>query len=54
MAWDEARAWLAGVANGSHYQSLLDDAAEMPARNAKRDKIVHADDMPWRCRGRGC
>jgi quercetin dioxygenase-like cupin family protein len=47
MAWDEARAWLAGVANGSHYQSLLDDAAEMPQRNAKRDKIVHAEDMPW-------
>jgi quercetin dioxygenase-like cupin family protein len=47
MAWDEARAWLAGVTNGSHYQSLLDDAAEMPERNAKRDKIVHAEDMPW-------
>jgi len=47
MAWDEARAWLAGVANGSHYQSLLDYAAEMPQRNAKRDKIVHAEDMPW-------
>jgi mannose-6-phosphate isomerase-like protein (cupin superfamily) len=47
MAWDEARTWLAGIANGSHYQSLLDDAAETPARNAKRDKIVHAEDMPW-------
>src|ERR1700722_14031953 len=47
MAWDEARAWLAGVANENLYQSLLDDATEMPARNAKRAKVVNADDMPW-------
>ncbi len=47
MAWDEARAWLAGVANEKLYQNLLDDATEMPARNAKRAKVVHAHEMPW-------
>jgi quercetin dioxygenase-like cupin family protein len=47
MAWDEARAWLSGVANGKLYQGLLDDATELPARNAKRAKVVHAQDMPW-------
>ena len=29
------------------YQNLLDDAASRPARNAKRKKIIHPDDMPW-------
>jgi quercetin dioxygenase-like cupin family protein len=47
MAWDEARAWLSGAANGKLYQSLLEDAIETPARNANRAKVVHANDMPW-------
>ncbi len=47
MAWDEARAWLAGAENGKMYQNLLEDAAEAPARNAQRAKIVHAHEMPW-------
>src|SRR6202051_1124089 len=47
MAWDEARAWLAGVANGQLYQNLLDDAIELPTRNAHRAKVVHAHDLPW-------
>lgn len=47
MAWDEAQTWLAGENNGRLYQNLLDDAAELPARNAKRAKIVHAHEMPW-------
>jgi gentisate 1,2-dioxygenase len=47
MAWDEARAWLVGSQNGKLYQSLLNEATESPARNAKRKKIVHTDEMPW-------
>jgi quercetin dioxygenase-like cupin family protein len=29
------------------YQDLLDDAAAAPARNAKRKKVVHPEEMPW-------
>jgi gentisate 1,2-dioxygenase len=47
MAWDETKAWLVGSQHGKLYQSLLSDASEMPARNAKRKKIVHNDEMPW-------
>ncbi len=47
MAWDESKAWLAGSANAPLYQKLLDHAGEAPARNAKRRKIVHPEDMPW-------
>jgi quercetin dioxygenase-like cupin family protein len=47
MAWDEAKAWRAGSANAPLYQGLLDDAREAPARNAKRRKIVHPQEMPW-------
>jgi mannose-6-phosphate isomerase-like protein (cupin superfamily) len=47
MAWDEARNWLAGRQNRKLYQSLLDDATEMPRRNAERKKVIHADEMPW-------
>lgn len=47
MAWSESRAWLKGQTNQNLYQQLLDHAAEMPARNAKRKKIVHPEDMPW-------
>jgi quercetin dioxygenase-like cupin family protein len=47
MAWDESKTWLVGSQNGKLYQSLLTEAAELPARNAKRKKIVHNDEMPW-------
>jgi quercetin dioxygenase-like cupin family protein len=47
MAWDEASAWLCGTLNESLYQNLLDDALARPARNAKRKKIIHPEDMPW-------
>src|ERR1700736_5909967 len=47
MAWDESKTWLVGSQNGKLYQSLLNEAAESPARNAKRKKIVHNDEMPW-------
>jgi quercetin dioxygenase-like cupin family protein len=47
MAWDEARAWLSGALSGNLYQNLLDDALARPARNTRRKKIVHPEDMPW-------
>src|ERR1700730_9130288 len=47
MAWDESKTWLVGSQNGKLYQSLLNEATESPARNAKRKKIVHNDEMPW-------
>ena len=47
MAWDESKAWLAGSTQGNHYKSLLDEATDLPRRNAQRRKIVHPDEMPW-------
>lgn len=47
MAWGEAKAWVEGARNESHYQQMLDDAAAAPARNAKRKKIIQPADMPW-------
>jgi quercetin dioxygenase-like cupin family protein len=47
MAWDESKAWRKGRSSQKLYQALLDDAATAPARNAKRKKIVHPEDMPW-------
>ena len=47
MAWGESKAWRAGTDNQQFYQALLDDAATAPARNAKRRKIIHPQEMPW-------
>ncbi len=47
MAWSESKSWLRGKANEKLYQGLLDDATQAPARNAKRKKIVHPEEMPW-------
>ena len=47
MAWDEAKVWMGGQANQALYQGLLDDAAAAPARNSKRKKVVHPQEMPW-------
>ena len=47
MAWSESKAWNKGTLNQKLYQGLLDDATEAPARNKKRKKIVHPEDMPW-------
>jgi len=47
MAWSESKAWIRGVTNEKLYQGLLDDVANQPARNAKRKKILHPEDMPW-------
>ena len=47
MAWSESKAWRTGTANQPFYQALLDDAAAAPARNARRRKVIHPEDMPW-------
>jgi quercetin dioxygenase-like cupin family protein len=47
MAWGESKAWLTGDATRQLYQELLDDASTAPARNAKRKKVVHPEEMPW-------
>ena len=47
MAWGEAKVWLQGQAHERLYGGLLREAAEAPAHNAKRAKVVHPQDMPW-------
>src|SRR5438132_13174944 len=47
MAWSESKAWMKGTANQNLYQALLDDATTAPARNAKRKKVLHPEDMLW-------
>src|SRR6202521_1663396 len=47
MAWGESKAWMRGPASGKLYQPLIDEALELPARKAKRKKIVHPEEMPW-------
>ena len=47
MAWSESKAWREGTANQKFYQALLDDASTAPARNAKRRKVIHPEEMPW-------
>src|SRR5881628_2544147 len=47
MAWGESNAWMRGSAHQKLYQSLLENAIAAPARNSKRRKILHPEDMPW-------
>ena len=47
MAWDEAKVWKRGTHHEGLYQALLNRATDAPARNARRKKIVHPEDMPW-------
>jgi quercetin dioxygenase-like cupin family protein len=47
MAWGESKNWMRGAVSGKLYQNLLDDARTAPARNAKRKKLVHPEEMPW-------
>jgi quercetin dioxygenase-like cupin family protein len=47
MAWGESKAWMRGTVSGKLYQDLLEDAKSAPARNAKRRKLVHPEEMPW-------
>jgi quercetin dioxygenase-like cupin family protein len=47
MAWGEAASWLQGTTNQPLYRDLLADAAQAPARNARRKKIITPAEMPW-------
>jgi quercetin dioxygenase-like cupin family protein len=47
MAWDESKAWKRGRNNQKLYQAKLEDAQSAPARNSRRKKIIHPEDMPW-------
>jgi quercetin dioxygenase-like cupin family protein len=47
MAWDESKAWKRGRSNQKLYQAKLEDAQSAPARNSRRKKIIHPEDMPW-------
>ena len=47
MAWGDSKAWKKGTENRPLYAGLLEDVATAPARNAKRAKVVHPEDMPW-------
>ncbi len=47
MAWDESSVWITGEINDPLYQNMLDDASSAPERNAKRNKVVTAEEMPW-------
>ena len=47
MAWGESKKWVSGAATGKLYQSLLEEATTAPARNAKRKKVLHPEEMPW-------
>ena len=47
MAWDESKAWKRGRHNQKLYQAKLEEARSAPARNSKRKKIIHPEDMPW-------
>ena len=47
MAWDESKAWKRGRNNQKLYQAKLEDAQSAPARNSRRKKILHPEDMPW-------
>ena len=37
MAWDESKAWLSGSNNGKLYETLLQEATDLPKRNAQRN-----------------
>jgi quercetin dioxygenase-like cupin family protein len=47
MSWGESKAWMRGGAQQKLYQSLLENAMQAPARNAKRRKVVRPEEMPW-------
>jgi uncharacterized RmlC-like cupin family protein len=47
MAWDETAAWVAGERTAATYADQLQRAAEAPARDAERRKVLHPNDMPW-------
>src|SRR5262245_26575346 len=47
MAWGESKKWMNGSTTGKLYQDLLEDATTAPARNSKRKKVIHPEEMPW-------
>lgn len=47
MPWQEADNWAAGSERGTFYADTLRDAAERPARDLGRKKIITPEDMPW-------
>lgn len=47
MPWGEAKVWSQGDLTANFYQNLLKDAAERPARDAERKKIIKPREMPW-------
>jgi uncharacterized RmlC-like cupin family protein len=47
VAWDESAEFLAGIENAPFYAEQLRRAAEAPARDAGRRKVLHPADMPW-------
>src|SRR5213592_2121525 len=47
MAWGESKVWQRGTLQSDFYRKLLVDAAERPARNSKRRRLVKPDEMPW-------
>jgi quercetin dioxygenase-like cupin family protein len=47
MPWQEADHWAAGSERGTFYADTLKDAAERPARDLGRKKIITPEDMPW-------
>src|SRR5947199_412711 len=47
MAWGESKVWQRVTLQSDFYRKLLVDAAERPARNSKRRRLVKPDEMPW-------
>ena len=55
MAWDESKAWKKGRATArSSTRRCSTTLRDAPARNAKRKKVVHPEDMPWEMARQGC
>jgi quercetin dioxygenase-like cupin family protein len=47
MPWGESTAWQRGQLQSDFFRRLLADAAERPARAARRRRLLHPQDMPW-------
>ena len=47
MAWGESKVWQRGTQTSDFYRRLLVDAAERPARAAKRRRLLKPEEMPW-------
>ena len=47
MAWGESKVWNRGTLQTDFYRQLLVDAAERPARNNRRKRLLKPDEMLW-------